>query len=1151
MFDDYARSLIHDFPEFEGLVQDNTTRALSSAYLAIVQYRINGNIDGVDELEQAQPFLRRLANTLFFHVILDEQRDEPERQATAFVAAEAIALIADYHAVSRETDTENDLNEVRSSERFTRIEASLLYLFARYDACASGVLRPISFELDDETSIVDRSAEWAFIRLERLCRLSLYPPLSDEFEYDWYLWDADDLEPDELEEDTVARMFLEIGKASREFLLWLGGDENGLELATERLDRLISALSGSEMQINGFLLGYEFSRIFHLATLMRLCLPAIGKRALLHVVPVPPNVDPDLYRGYLRARSIGDANTIGRPVLWPSAFEYVHDCLLGGVKHAVAAMPTGSGKSFIGEIAVSQVIRDGWALYLAPTNALTEQIRGDLRKGLKELGTEIFAFIGDQEYSIFTTERVDEMPANSVAVMTPEKCALALRLSPEAFNNCRIVVFDECHLIGDTGSSRGPVAELVLTQLMIRAADCRFLLMSAIVQNPNELAEWLEEATGGSSMPVTIQWRPTRTLRAVLGLDNKSIQKRAKAAIKILKTRNESIKRHGFKSKCALAVNLQGAWQSQEERDYAVTPVDCEAPLKVLRRKTLEKWKYFWEGDSWVNKCAITLGKKLAESGIQTLIFTPANKHYPFSNGIQVKLSKELVDTLPATNDFVKACEILAEYELGCESQVFSLIEDGVAVHTSLMLETEKIGSESMFRSQSVPIMFATGTLAQGLNLPAIAVIIAGSRIGDPRGQDLREVQRRKFSQLLNAAGRAGRAGFANQGFVVAIPDNPVAFEGVETFTKARDQVDYLQQSDDSVRIESGLTAFLDSVCANTLRSDQASDVELQVVSLLAGGDENQIGPEPVLKRTFAAYLRRKAGRDEMTAENADQLVQIGTKFIEDTGAPSWLTIAAQRAGLDFFMTLAISQAWARVRPELPADIAQWSVPQWRDELLRLIVLIPPGTLANQLPISKLKNISEEFKIIDKSNSRFLYERDLNWDPHAEWVNAWSTAAAPLDAWMQGKSYIEISSIITGVSIEDIPADRTSGKPIPRVLSISHDSWSALSLIAGGLLAIAEQIIEGDVPLALASLPMCIKYGCDSPETLAWFRFGVRLRRPSRLLSEKFPPPEMQTDDQLKEFVRGARRGWLKGDSVDEEPVLGATRIFITGDEGA
>ncbi len=110
-------------------------------------------------------------------------------------------------------------------------------------------------------------------------------------------------------------------------------------------------------------------------------------------------------------------------------------------------MPTGSGKSFVGELAVSQSLHSGWVLYLAPTNALAEQIRGDLRLGLETLGTDILAFIGDQEYSTFSTDTVTQMQVNSVAVMTPEKCALALRLSPDAFASCSLVVFDECHLI--------------------------------------------------------------------------------------------------------------------------------------------------------------------------------------------------------------------------------------------------------------------------------------------------------------------------------------------------------------------------------------------------------------------------------------------------------------------------------------------------------------------------------------------------------------------------------------------------------------------------------------------------------------------------------------------------------------------------------
>ena len=143
----------------------------------------------------------------------------------------------------------------------------------------------------------------------------------------------------------------------------------------------------------------------------------------------------------------------------------------------------------------------------------------------------------------------------------------------------------------------------------------------------------------------------------------------------------------------------------------------------------------------------------------------------------------------------------------------------------------------------------------------------------------------------------------------MAVPDKPVGFRGFDNVLQVRRQVDYLQQNDDSVKVESGLTGFLDSVCEHTLRSDQASDTELQVVSLLAGGDENQLDPQPVLRRTFAAYLRRKAGKSEIASSDAEHLMQIGKGFIQQTGAPPWLTIAAQRAGLDFFLTLGISRA--------------------------------------------------------------------------------------------------------------------------------------------------------------------------------------------------------------------------------------------------
>jgi hypothetical protein len=83
---------------------------------------------------------------------------------------------------------------------------------------------------------------------------------------------------------------------------------------------------------------------------------------------------------------------------------------------------------------------------------------------------------------------------------------------------------------------------------------------------------------------------------------------------------------------------------------------------------------------------------------------------------------------------------------------------------------------------------------------------------------------------------------------------------------------------------------------------------------------------------------------------------------------------------------------------------------------------------------------------------------------------------------------------------------------------------------------------------------MSIKYGCDSPGTLAWFRFGVRLRRASRLLGTSFPPPpDIETDEALKTWVRNKRREWLRSESDDTsahaegaDEIMKAVREFIT-----
>ena len=478
-----------------------------------------------------------------------------------------------------------------------------------------------------------------------------------------------------------------LGEGVSSFAGWLVGElPAGVEEANVILDDLSEAL-GPREATTGFPhqgLGGDYARVRHLAALLRIGFSELSDRSVMNLIPTGPGFGSVQYGQYLKYRAQGDGSgNTGRPVLWPSAKEYVEKCVVGDYKHAVVSMPTGSGKSFVAELAASQSVGEGWVLYLAPTNALTEQIRGDLRKSMKPLQTRVFAFIGDQEYSVLKTEIVSEMPSNSIAVMTPEKASLALRLYPDVFRSCRLVVFDECHLLGDTTSGRGVTAELLMSSLMLRSPDIRVLLMSAIVQNPVDLAGWLAEATGQKSSVVMIPWRPTRTLRSALGVDGAAFKARYNSALVELAKLGEHRKNKRFSTPSTLVCGLQGAWQSVDQPDYGIARIQYDVELRATRKKQSGKWIYGRDYDSWVNKSTIGLASLLVERGVQTLAFTPASRHYPFSNAGKTDLSGDYLNTLEAPPPIVQTCQLLSEYEFGASSIVFELLAKGISVHSN------------------------------------------------------------------------------------------------------------------------------------------------------------------------------------------------------------------------------------------------------------------------------------------------------------------------------------------------------------------------------------------------------------------------------------------------------------------------------------
>jgi hypothetical protein len=402
MFSRGTSELIDRLPQLDGLTGTWARRRLSEAYLEVLATR---------ELLQIEPDasvgedIRRLVNALELYV-LQAGREDEHLPAAAFVAAEALEIWS---------------GALEGAKRvLLSVEAGLLFVIAGFDANAAAIAPSVADEGPAS------SEAWALESILRL--LTQVGP--------------DNVEPPSAAAARTAAitdaLWRRVATDVHAHHSWLRGAGDDLESPGRHgLERLVATLA----EIPGAAIQYPGPA--HLTALLAKAARVMEARALRRLAPLSG------------LESYVAATVTERPLLWPGAERFASACLEALDRHAAVAVPTGSGKSAIAELAVVRALAEGWCLYLAPTNALVAQIRRDLRGAVALAGGEVRSFVGGGEYT--TEEALDEAPAvGDVFVMTPEKCALALRQSSEAFETLRLLVLDECHLIG-VGGTRGVV----------------------------------------------------------------------------------------------------------------------------------------------------------------------------------------------------------------------------------------------------------------------------------------------------------------------------------------------------------------------------------------------------------------------------------------------------------------------------------------------------------------------------------------------------------------------------------------------------------------------------------------------------------------------------------------------------------------------
>ena len=407
------------------------------------------------------------------------------------------------------------------------------------------------------------------------------------------------------------------------------------------------------------------------------------------------------------------------------------DALDAGQSVLVAA-PTGSGKTVVAEYAVALALAAaGKVFYTAPIKALSNQKYADL---VRRYGTDRVGLLtGDNSVN----------GSAPIVVMTTEVLRNMIYAESQALDGLRFVVLDEVHYLQDT--YRGPVWEEVILHL---PTDVRLVCLSATVSNTEELADWITTVRGPTAAVIEDR-RPVELVNLYCVGD------RSSPDLHLLPTLVDN--RPNPEASRLDAESLRDPRIRGRPRRRFFTPRRVEVVERLWDDDLLPAIFFIFSRaacDDAVDAC-VAAGLRLANPDERPRIRAIAENHVD-------ALSDEDLDVL------------------GYDRWLAAL-EQGIASHHAGMVPPFKEAVEACFAQGLVKVVFATETLALGINMPARTVVI--EKLSKFTGERHEFLTPGEYTQLT---GRAGRRGLDPVGYAVVLWSPFVPFEQVASLASSR-----------------------------------------------------------------------------------------------------------------------------------------------------------------------------------------------------------------------------------------------------------------------------------------------------------------------------------------------------------------------------
>ncbi|MGH9118766.1 MAG: DEAD/DEAH box helicase [Acidimicrobiales bacterium] len=398
----------------------------------------------------------------------------------------------------------------------------------------------------------------------------------------------------------------------------------------------------------------------------------------------------------------------------------------------LVAAPTSAGKTLVAEYAIDMALASGAkAFYTTPIKALSNQKYGDF---LRRLGADRVGLLtGDNAIN-------GDAP---VVVMTTEVLRNMIYAGSPALDNLRYVILDEVHYLQD--AYRGPVWEEVIIHA---PPSVRLVCLSATVSNAGELAEWISTVRGATEAVVE-ERRPVELQNLYMVGD------RSAPRLHLLPTIVD------------------------DRPNPEASRLDAESLRAPVGRNRLRR-RYFTPG-------RVDVVEHLAEAELLPaiyFIFSRAACDDAAQACVAAGLRLTGRDERARIRDIVEAhTAALSDADLtvlGYDTWLTSL-ELGIAAHHAGMVPPFKEAVEACFAEGLIRAVFATETLALGINMPARTVVI--EKLSKFTGERHEFLTPGDYTQLT---GRAGRRGIDQVGYAVVLWSPFVPFDQVAALAASR-----------------------------------------------------------------------------------------------------------------------------------------------------------------------------------------------------------------------------------------------------------------------------------------------------------------------------------------------------------------------------